>query len=375
MIYLDNSATTFPKPQELYDALDYANRKLAFNAGRGSYKEAVESAKIIDECRKLVSSFAQKEPIDVAFLSSATESLNLIINGLNFTSFDFVYISPFEHNAIIRPLMNLKEKIGFEIIEIPFDPLTWEIDTIKLEEMFSIKQPKAVFLSQISNVTGFILPYLKIFELSKLYKGINILDSAQSYGVLNTDLTNVDYCIFAGHKSLYASFGVAGIISNSFDKLSIIKSGGTGSDSLNYKMPDNGHDRLESGSSNIVAIYGLLKTCQWLKTNSILEHEIELTRYLICSIKQLNNVILYLPKNEQNILGIVSFNVKGYLSDEVASILYDEFQIALRSGYHCSPLVHNFIQSEPFKGTVRVSLGAFNTKDDIDALVHALKTL
>lgn len=375
MIYLDNSATTYPKPKELYEALDYANRNLAFNAGRGSYKEATDAAKIIDDCRKAVSLLAQKSQLDVAFLSSATESLNLIINGLDLNPSDVIYISPFEHNAIVRPLLNLKDKIGFELLVIPFNSKTWDFDQEKLEDMFSIKRPKAVFLSQISNVTGYILPYKEIFKLAKKYNSVTVLDSSQSYGVLNPDLSLVDYCVFAGHKSLYASFGVAGIISSYFSKLSISKSGGTGSDSLNYKMPESGHGRLESGSPNVIAIYGLLKSCEWLKNTDVFNHEKRLTDYLINRLEEIDKITIYLPTNKDNILGIVSFNVEGYLSDDVASILYDEFNIAVRSGYHCSPMVHEFIDSLRFKGTVRASVGAFNTKEDIDTLVNALKTL
>ena len=374
MIYLDNSATTFPKPKELYDALDFANRNLAFNAGRGNYFEANEADKIIEKCRNTISNFAGKETRDVAFLSSATEALNLIINGLDLSAGDVVYVSPFEHNAIIRPLYLLRDNIGIEVIQMPFNKETWDIDLNRLEEMFAIKRPRAIFLSHISNVTGLVLPYQEIFSLSKNYNAITVLDAAQSYGVLNPKLDETDFCVFAGHKSLYASFGVAGIVSNRFGILKVIKSGGTGSDSLNFKMPESGHQRIESGSPNIVAIYGLLNSCEWLKKNNIKEHEEELTSYLLESLKQVKKAIVYRPEQKET-FGIVSFNIEGYLSEEVSSILYDEYKIALRSGYHCSPLVHEFIDSLKFKGTVRVSVGAFNTKEDIDALIRALKTL
>ena len=373
MIYLDNSATTYPKPSSVYEALDFANRNLAFNAGRGSYDSSKEAAKIIDQCRASILSFV-KNKSDVAFLSSATESLNLIINGLNLEKGSIVYVSPFEHNAIIRPLKNLEQKYGIEIIQIPFDKISWKPNLSKLEEMFSIKHPSAVFLSHISNVTGLILDYEDVFKLSKEFNAINTLDCAQSFGVLKPNLDNVDFCVFAGHKSLYASFGIAGIISNNFSLLSVTKSGGTGSDSLNHLMPLSGHERLESGSPNIVSIYGLLKSSEWLKNANILEKEKELTKYLIESLSQLNKVILYLPDNLDSILGIVSFNIDGYVSDDIANILEEEYQIAVRSGYHCSPLVHEFIDSIQYKGTVRVSLGAFNTKDDVDKLITALKT-
>ena len=375
MIYLDNSATTFPKPEEVYVALDYANRNLAFNSGRGNYKKAQEVTKIIDETREEIASLVKRNASDVSFLSSATESLNVIINGLGIEDGDIVYISPFEHNAIVRPLYEIKEEKKIEILQIPFDKKTWLPDLVKLEEMMSIKRPKAIFVSQISNVTGLMIDYSNIFEVAKRFGSITVLDSAQAFGVVNPNLKNVDFCVFAGHKSLYASFGIAGIVSDKFNILKVTKSGGTGSDSLNHFMPKNGYERIESGSPNIVAIYGLHESVKWLKLNDVHKKEEALTKYLIEKLQTLSNVILYLPSNVSNILGIVSINIQGYNSGDVGSILSDEFNIAVRTGYHCSPFVHEFIGSDEYSGTIRISLGAFTTFDEIDKLIDAIKTL
>lgn len=371
MIYFDNSATTYPKPSCLYDALDYANRNLAFNAGRGSYKESLELVEMIENCRKAVGFLVHEHPKNVVFSSSATESLNIIINGLPLEDGDNVYVSPFEHNSIIRPLYNINKKI--DIIVLPFNKRTWEPDYRKIEEMFSIKKPRAVFLSQVSNVTGFQLDYQGIFTIAKYFNSFTILDSAQAFGINNPILKNVDFCVFAGHKTLYASFGVAGFIDKSGYKLNLIKSGGNGSDSLNYLMPESGHERYEAGSPNVVAIYGLLKSIEWIKKQDILKKELELTEYLITCLEKNKKIIVYLPESKKS-AGIVSFNVEGYTSDDVASILYDEYKIMVRSGYHCSPFVHEFLDSLKFKGTVRVSFGAFNSKDEIDVLINALNT-
>lgn len=376
MIYLDNSATTYPKPTIVYEALDFANKNLAFNAGRGNYKAANAASKIMDEARFEIADFVKVNPKEVAFLSSATEALNLIIFGIDFEDGDCVYITPFEHNAIVRPLYALKEHINIEILILPFDKKTWDPDYKKIEEMFSIKKPRAIFVSQLSNVTGLLIDYEKLFFMSKHYNCITVLDSAQAFGIKNPNLKNVDYCVFAGHKSLYASFGVAGIISCKYKDLKIVKSGGNGSDSLNHMMPASGHERIESGSPNIVAIYSLLESSKWLKNNNVLSHEKYLTKYLFNVLENLEKVLVYKPLDIDKILGIISINVKGYLSDEVASILSEEFDIAVRSGYHCSPFVHDFIGSNTFfKGTVRISLGAFNTIEDINQLIKALKTL
>lgn len=375
MIYFDNSATTFPKPECVYQALDYANRNLAFNAGRGTYRNANLALEEITKARDAVASIINCDQRDVTFFSSATEALNIIINGLDIKEGDNVYISPFEHNAIIRPLYNLKEKIDFNILVLPFDPTTWKPDLEKINDMFVISSPKAIFMSHVSNVTGYILPYKEIFFLSKKFYSINVLDAAQSFGVLNPSKDNVDFIVFAGHKSLYASFGIAGFINLHDYRLAITKSGGNGSDSLNHHMPDSHYSRYESGSPNVVAAYALKTSVQWLKENIINEEEKKLTDYLIKELFLLNNVILYLPVNHNDIFGIVSINVKGYKPDDVALILSEEFDICVRSGYHCSPLVHSFIHSDEYGGTIRISLGAFNTKEEIDELIAALKTL
>ena len=375
MIYFDNAATTYPKPESVYKALDYANRHLAFNAGRGTYKESTNAKLILDKTRESIASFAGFCKEDVAFLSSATESLNLIILGLDLKDNDCVYITPFEHNAIIRPLFNLQKSIEFKIRILPFDKETREPNLDKMKYMFSMEKPKAIFVSHVSNVTGLLINYTEIFKIAKKFDSFTILDSAQAFGVITPNLEFVDFCVFAGHKSLYASFGIAGIISKKLHLLKIVKSGGNGSDSLNHEMPLKGYSRIESGSSNVVAAYGLLESIKRLKSVNIFDSERKLTKYLVKRLKQLPNVIIYLPKDfDSKIFGIVSINVPGYTSDDVASTLYDEFKIAVRSGYHCSPFVHNFISSEDFKGTVRISLGAFNTCEEIDKLVDALSS-
>lgn len=374
MIYFDNSATTYPKPSCVYEALDFANRNLAFNAGRGQYNKAKEASNYILEARKQIASFIDCDYKCVTFLSSATESLNLIIYGLQINDGDNVYISPFEHNAIVRPLYNLQRKIKFNIIILPFNSEDWSVDLIKLKNMFAINSPKAVLISSISNVTGFKLPYEMIFDVAKKFGSVNILDCAQSYGILNVNKKNVDIVVFAGHKTLYASFGIAGFINLNNYNLDVVKSGGNGSDSLSHYMPEKYYEKFESGSPNIVAIYGLIASCKWLKENDVFSKEVELTKYLIEQLKFNKKIKIYAPENA-DLFGIVSINVEGYKPDDVANILSDEYDICTRSGFHCSPFVHEFIGSLSYSGTVRISLGAFNTIKEIDLLIDALNTL
>lgn len=377
MIYLDNAATTYPKPEDVYKAVDFANRNLAFNAGRGKYKAAHASFSMIEDTRLKLARLINADPENVVFSSSATESLNQIIYGIDFSEGDNVYISPFEHNSIIRPLYELKKKINIEIRILPFDKDTWEPDLTQIANLFSLYKPKAIFLSHISNVTGYILPYKEIFDLGTKFESINVLDCAQSYGVLNPTNSKgiVDYVVFDGHKSLYATFGIAGFICLD-NKISLNTwiSGGTGSDSLNHYMTGDHYSKFEAGSQNSVAIAGLNKSLDWLHNNDISKKLQELTEYLIENLKKLPNIKIYLPSNPNKNFGIVSLNVNNYNCNDVGTILNDEFEICVRTGYHCAPFVHEFLNTKECLGTVRISMSFFNTKNDLDALINALKT-
>lgn len=375
MIYLDNAATTYPKPEKVYIALDKANRN-AFNTGRGSYKCAREASDVKESVREKILQLNNIKNGKVVYTSSATIALNNIIFGINLKENDNVYISPFEHNSIVRPLEELKKRIRINIEVLPFNKTTWEPDYEKISDMFALHNPSAIFLSQVSNVTGYLLPYSEIFKLSSKYNSINVLDAAQGYGVVSIDnRDNINYIVFAGHKSLYASFGIAGYIKLRDDILKTNIFGGTGSDTMNPNMPNAIPDGYEAGSPNIVSIYGLNESISWINSVNIFEHEKDLTDYLIDKLSKLKKVHMFLPDNKEKIFGVVSIGIAGYSSDDVGSILDDEFGICVRTGYHCSPLVHDFLGTLEYNGTVRISLNYFNTKNDIDLLITALESL
>lgn len=375
MIYLDNAATTYPKPENVYIALDKANRN-AFNTGRGSYKCAREASEAKETVRNKILKLNNIKNAKVIYTNSATVALNDLIFGIDLKENDYVYISPFEHNSIVRPLEELKKRIHINIETLPFDKQTWEPNYDKISDMFAIHNPAAIFLSQVSNVTGYVLPYDKIFQLTKKYNSINILDASQGYGIVPIkNSEDINYIVFAGHKSLYASFGIAGYIKLKSDKLKQSLFGGTGSDTMNPNMPDTIPDGYEAGSPNIVAICGLDASIDWLNNVDIYNHEKELTDYLIEKLKTLKKVKLFLPDRYESIFGMVSIGMNNYSSDDVGSILDDEYSIYVRTGYHCAPLIHDFIGSMEYNGTVRISLNYFNTKNDIDLLINALESL
>ncbi len=377
MIYLDNAATTFPKPEEVYQAVDYTQRNMAVNVGRGSYKIASDAMKIVDETRYLMAELLGVEnPNNVVFTPSATIAANQIIMGLEWDEYKTVYITPFEHNAIARPLHLMKERYNFEIVLLPFDPQIQEFDREEAEKLFSQNPPDYVFVNHISNVTGAIVPIDAITELAKQHDAIVVVDASQSAGLesLNMKKSNIDYVVFAGHKNLYASWGIGGFVSASAARLTTALAGGTGSDSLNLNMASDSPVGFEVGSANIIAISSLNASLKWLKTtglSAIADKKAQLMERLIRGLREIG-VKLYLPIHHTSVL---SFNVDGYSANEVGTILSEEYDLAVRTGYHCAPYIHDLIGSREYGGTVRVSVGYFNTEEDINLLLDGIRSL
>ena len=373
MVYLDNAATTFPKPE----AMDKMNREGAVNAGRGSYKLARDASKLIGETKDLIRRLVHVDASSaVVFSPSVTIAMNQIVNGMQLREQAVVYVSPYEHNAVARSIHELGKKKKLIIREIPLNS-DLEIDLEKMKYDFAIDKPDAVFCTHVSNVTGYILPVKKIFEEAKKYGSITVLDVAQSMGLvqIRADLMQVDLIAFAGHKTLYGPFGIGGFINVSGIPLDIFISGGTGSESLNLEMPSGKETRYESASCNIVAVAGLNAALNVIDPDACMAHEKELGDYLIKKLSEIRSVKMYVPKDRESHVGIVSFVVDGYISEDVGMILDEDFDIAVRTGYHCAPFIHKYLKDENTLGTVRVGLGQFSVKEDIDKLAMGLKEI
>ena len=377
MIYLDNAATTFPKPECVYDRVKTIQRTIAVNVGRGGYRAASEAMHIVDEARALLASFVGAADSDcIVFTPSATIAANEIIYGLEWDSYKNVYVTPFEHNAIARPLNEISEQYGIEIRLLPFDGQTQSLDIDALEQAFAMNPPDYVFLNHVSNVTGAVVPIKTIAERAKKYSAVVVVDGSQSIGLLPINLleTDIDFLIFAGHKNLYSSWGVGGFVANTSYKLRPILAGGTGSDSLNLKMDTAYPAGFESGSPNIIAIASLNESLKWLcevGINNIEEKKNMLSQKLQIGLIKAGATV-YLPSGEAKHTSVVSFNIPGYEPNEVGTILNEDFDIAVRTGFHCAPYIHELIGSLETHGTVRASVGYFNTEDDIDALIAAV---
>lgn len=383
IIYMDNAATTYYKPDGVYHAMDVANRCLSVNAGRGSYQLAQIAVEGIDKLRvEIIDLVNGRNQAEVVFTPSATVAFNEIIGGLMLGPQDRVYVSPFEHNAVMRTLNLWKKKCGFSIEIIPLDVEKLQIDLERLEYMFREKSPTHVFVTQVSNVTGYILPTEKIFHMAKNLtdgQALVFVDGAQSFGLVQMDYQKTPYdgIVFAGHKTLYGPFGIAGFIKGKNLKLAPLLGGGTGSNSLVLDMPETVLG-LEPSSPNIVAAAGLYAAIQFIKEETmeaIYQHEKQLTEELVNGLGTISKVQLYVPQEKEAHIGIVSFSMEGYRCDEIGMILDEDYQIAVRTGYHCAPLIHDYLKNKECGGTVRVGLSYFSRLEEVEQLVQAVREI
>lgn len=376
MLYLDNAATTFPKPEYVYQAIDEANRRLSFNAGRGSYMAAKDAAEVIDKTRLAMSQLLHANGCaDIVFTPSATHAINQVVSGLCIDDSSNIYVSPYEHNAVARTVHAAASRAGCQVKMLPLKP-NLKVDAARMAYEFSTCRPDFVFITAISNVTGYILPTEAVFTLAKEYGAVTVMDAAQAAGLINIDMekNHADIVCFAGHKTLNGPFGIGGFAIRHGVDLSVSFTGGTGSDSLNLDMPKHVPEKYEAASQNIPAYAGLLAA---LEHCDVAAHEAAiraLTDYAIRRLKNVPKLSMKGTYENGSTLGIISFIMEGYTSDEVGVILADEYDIAVRTGYHCAPYIHQFLNDESVNGTVRVGLGQFNTTDDIDALADALES-
>ena len=388
MIYLDNAATTYPKPEEVYEKMDMLTREMSVNAGRGSYELARKATGVINGTRAKIADFFGAEDVnDVVFASSATEAANRVLLGYDFKENMKVYVSPYEHNAVMRTLEAVRKKTGIQIKLLATDNKGY-LDIEEIEYQFMCDEPDFVCINMASNVTGYILPFEKIAHMAKEYEAVVFADAAQAAGNIKINLkeTDIDILIFAGHKSLYGLFGVGGFATNSriFErdkKLNPVIFGGNGEDSLNLGLPETGISKYEVGSLNVPAIGALKCGIDSIKSdfNEIRQHEDKMFRYLLEEIEKMDGIIIFQkPETEEefeNHIAVISTAFEKYASDDAGTILDGEYNIAVRTGYHCAPLVHDVIGSKKYGGTIRISIGRYTTKEDIDRLVSAFEDM
>lgn len=373
--YFDNAATTFPKPDKVYDFTENFNRNYGVNVGRGQYFLASSAQNTVDETREILLSLLNANNKDVVFTPSATIALNIIIRGIDLKNGANVYISPFEHNAVTRVLEYLKIEKQINIRLLKFNVLSGEYDLESIDKDFKKNNPDAIILSHASNVCGIICPVEKICTLGKEYESINILDMSQTAGLVTLDLSSniYDFAVFAGHKTLYSYIGVGGFIMKKNIDLKPLIYGGTGYDSSNIFMPESIPEKFESGSMNIQAISSLNASIKWIKEigiDNILQKE-KLNRDKIINIIEKYNDFKIIGNYKNCDVGIVSVVHKDLSADNIGKILSDR-DIEVRTGLHCSPLAHKTLGTYP-AGTTRISTGYFNKEKDFMELESALE--
>ncbi|WP_288583525.1 aminotransferase class V-fold PLP-dependent enzyme [uncultured Treponema sp.] len=376
--YFDNAATTFPKPECVYAFMDSFYREHGGNAGRGQYKLAAESSKIIFETRGFIQKILCSPNKDVIFAPSATVALNMVIQGLLADEKKkTVYISPFEHNSVTRVLHHF-EKRGKICVRWLFVSPDFEYDMEKINAQFAEIPPDIVIVSHASNVIGLVSPVLEIFAAAKKYGALTVTDMAQTAGLVPLDVANdlVDFAVFAGHKTLYGPFGIGGFAKSRNVALEPVLFGGTGVDSANQEMPENIPDRYEMGSQNICAVAGLHAAAQWFLQNQdeIRAAEEKNHRRLLEILRQYDFVKIAGPADrfsqKTKCIGVVSAVFDGYSAEDIGNV-FDEMEIAVRTGLQCSPLAHKFLRTFP-AGTVRFSVGYFTGEEDFCALEKAM---
>jgi cysteine desulfurase family protein len=375
-IYLDNAATSWPKPERVYRAVDDYQRRLGAPAGRGTYAEASETERLVSSCRQRLSRFVGgSEPRRVIFTYNGTDSLNLVLHGV-LRPGDHVVTSVCEHNSVLRPLRFLAEHRGIETTYVPCDS-RGQVDPDQFRQ--ALRPATRLFaLVHGSNVTGAIQPVAEVGRIAAEHGLLYLVDAAQTLGYWPVDVKPLGchYLAAPGHKGLLGPLGTGllYVADGAEEYLQPQRQGGTGTRSDEDVQPASLPDRYESGNLNVPGIVGLEAGLTHLAETD-LSHEAarlaELTRALLAGLADLPGVTVYGPPAEAPRLPVVSLNVAGFAPQELAALLDAQWSIQSRAGIHCAPRMHAALGTAP-QGTLRLSLGHFTTSDDVSAAIAAI---
>ncbi len=377
-VYLDNAATTFPKPKEVLDSMYEYMLKVGGNANRGNYSNSLTTNRYLYEAREIICNFfGFDKPSNVIFTNNVTTSLNILIKGI-LKCGDHIITSSMEHNSVIRPLIACKalKNINLDIINADSKGF---INPLDIENLINSKT-KLIVITCASNVTGSIQNINSIGNICKKHNIFFIVDSSQGAGTLNINMkeNHINALAFTGHKSLLGPQGIGGFIIDDIfnENCSTLLEGGTGSMSYSLTQPDFLPDKFECGTLNMPGIVGLSSAIKYINNKGLAyihEYNSYLLNYLMDNLKNLNHIHIYGDLTGKNITTCLSIN-----SDilETAELCYylEVNGIKTRSGLHCAPLAHKTIGSFP-NGTVRMSISTFSTKEEIDYTVNILSKL
>ncbi|MCD6193381.1 MAG: aminotransferase class V-fold PLP-dependent enzyme [Candidatus Aminicenantes bacterium] len=379
IIYLDNGATSFPKPEKVYRSMDEFYRNFGVNPGRSGFDLCLEAGEVVEETRKLLTKFFNggKDPNRLCFTYNSTDALNLIIFGM-VDEGDHVITTTIEHNSVLRPLYHLYRDKGVEVDHIPFDSRGF-VDPDEFPKRFK-KNTKLVIVNHASNVIGTIQPIAEIGAYC-WEAGIPFaIDASQSAGKIPIDMEkqNIDIVAFTGHKSLMGPTGIGGLYVREGIYIRHTRAGGTGVRSAVRTHLEEYPYRLEYGTINTLGVAGLKAGVEWVLEQgleNIHAHEMKLTKMLRDGLQDVEGVVLYCQEDLTNHTGIFLFNIEGLEAMHTGTMLDVDYNIACRTGLHCAPLVHEQLGTAKIHGAVRFGVGPFNTEEDIQTAIRAVKEI
>lgn len=376
MIYLDNSATTYPKPASVVAATASANRNFSFNSGRGGYSASLKTSEKIFSVREKTAELVNAKPENIVFTHNCTLALNMAIKG-SVKSGDHIIISSVEHNAVSRVVYTLKEygDVTFSVAEFDYD----SDKTLENFKRLIRNNTTLIVCTMASNVFGCKLPIKEIGELARKNNIRFVVDGAQGVGIFDTDIQrdNIDILCSAGHKGLYGPLSTGFMAIKDDVRMRTIVEGGTGSSSLMLKQPDFLPDRFEAGTLNNSGVIGMGAGIDFVNMkgiDKIYAHEKKIISFIYDTLSKNDNVTLYTPHpNECGCAPILAFNYKDYSSEKTASLL-GEAGIAVRGGFHCAPLAHESFGTKD-RGVVRISPSVFTSFFECEKFLNYLKKL
>jgi cysteine desulfurase family protein len=376
-IYLDNAATSFPKPESVYRAMDEFARTSLANPGRAGHKMALAAERALDDCRHLLNQlFRGKEPERWIFTLNGTDALNMAFKGV-LKDGDHVITTDLEHNSVSRPLRALELAGRITLTRVLSDDNgTIDPDLVRTS---ITKQTRLIALTHASNVLGTVQPVAEVGRIAREYDVLLLVDAAQTAGVIPIDVQdmNIDLLAFPGHKSLLGPTGTGALYVGPRVRLLPWREGGTGGDSSSETQPKDYPYYLEGGTPNVLGVAGLAAGVLWVQDKGMTDihlHEVGLVERLWKRLAAVGGFEVLGHRDHTRRVGTISFSSDALAAPELGGILDQAFDIAVRPGLHCAPYIHRSRGTFP-EGAVRVSPGVFNTEEDIDALAEALEEI
>ncbi|MDQ2086173.1 aminotransferase class V-fold PLP-dependent enzyme [Herbivorax sp. ANBcel31] len=377
MIYLDNAATSYPKPKSVYEKMLSCMKKYCANPGRGGHKMALDSGRAILKTRQIVADFFNiKNPMQIVFTKNATEAINIAIKGV-LKEGDHVIITCMEHNSVIRPLKSMEKDKNIQLSIVKGNEFG-EIDAEDIKK--SLKENTKLIVSTLSsNVNGIIMPVKEMGTIAKEKGILFLVDASQGAGCIKIDVNklNIDMMAFPGHKGLLGPQGTGALYVKEGIKITPMMTGGTGSSSESFMQPEIFPDILESGTLNTPGIVGLGCGIEFINSigiENINKSKHRLVKIIYEELAELKNVKLYSKSDILKNSGSIAFNFDGVESTEVSYVLDKVYNVASRAGLHCSPLAHNTLKTIN-TGTVRLSVGCFNNFEEIKMTLKFLREI